>query len=200
MTSTKKAEANKRNAKKSTGPRTAFGKSQSSRNAIRHALSASDERVETNQELIRDIIGLLIKDIETSGPLEFYAREVALSLLELSRVKAAKTKVWNLVSSDLSAKSHGVLYEYLDLLPSVWPKQLEKMWRQQVPEAFEKPFDSENERSIAIYSIAAEKLNKLIRYERRAANRRNRAVRAFNAEQLALAKAMETQPLGSSGG
>jgi hypothetical protein len=39
MATAKQIEANRRNAKRSTGPRTASGKSKSSRNALRHGLS-----------------------------------------------------------------------------------------------------------------------------------------------------------------
>jgi hypothetical protein len=40
MTSLKQIEANRRNALKSTGPRTKDGKQQSSQNAVRHGLTA----------------------------------------------------------------------------------------------------------------------------------------------------------------
>ena len=39
-TSPNKIEANRRNAKKSTGPRSAAGKAKSSRNAVKHGLLA----------------------------------------------------------------------------------------------------------------------------------------------------------------
>ena len=40
MTSLKQIEANRRNAKDSTGPRSKAGKQRSSRNAVRHGLTA----------------------------------------------------------------------------------------------------------------------------------------------------------------
>ncbi|WP_439401360.1 hypothetical protein ACNJYA_32415 [Bradyrhizobium sp. DASA03068] len=41
MTSIRQIEANRRNAKRSTGPKTAGGKTRSSRNALRHGLACS---------------------------------------------------------------------------------------------------------------------------------------------------------------
>ena len=40
MTSQKQIEANRRNAKQSTGPRTTAGKQRTSQNALKHGLSA----------------------------------------------------------------------------------------------------------------------------------------------------------------
>ena len=44
MTSVRKIEANRRNSRKSCGPRTAAGKSIASRNALRHGLAAITHR------------------------------------------------------------------------------------------------------------------------------------------------------------
>ena len=42
MTTPAKVEANRRNARKSTGPRTLVGKARSSKNAVRHGLLSRD--------------------------------------------------------------------------------------------------------------------------------------------------------------
>jgi hypothetical protein len=47
MASDKQIQANRRNARRSTGPRTAAGKSIASRNAFRHGLSVSQAKDET---------------------------------------------------------------------------------------------------------------------------------------------------------
>lgn len=55
MTSKAKIEANRRNALKSTGPRSKFGKSRSSRNALKHGLTAKTDPQETS-EIFQEIL------------------------------------------------------------------------------------------------------------------------------------------------
>ena len=86
-------------------------------NAMRHSLSMSNGRSEIDEEFLSHIVAHLIEDMEQNEALVFHAREVGLSLLELSRVKAAKEKVWNFASCDLNTKNYGILYGYTDELP-----------------------------------------------------------------------------------
>ena len=46
-----------------------------------------------------------------------------------------------------------------------------------LPHLFEAPFETDIERDAAILKLASKKLSKLIRYERRAANMRDKALR-----------------------
>ena len=55
MTSKKQIEANRRNAKKSTGPKTEEGKAKSSMNALKHGLTS--QRVWLNEEEKKDFHG-----------------------------------------------------------------------------------------------------------------------------------------------
>ncbi len=64
-TSPNKVDANRRNAKKSTGPRSAAGKAKSSRNAVKHGLLAgrivlADHKDEDPQQFSLLLDGLLV--------------------------------------------------------------------------------------------------------------------------------------------
>src|SRR5215211_4571163 len=78
MTSDKQADANRRNARKSTGPKTPEGKAAVRRNALKHgllsqevllpgedeaALRGLDERLRTELQPVRELEGLLVDRI-----------------------------------------------------------------------------------------------------------------------------------------
>jgi len=88
MASERQTAANRRNAKKSTGPRSASGKKRSSQNAHRHGLTkpvSSADFGEQLENLARQIAGDL-DDIATLA----LARVAAEAQLQLSRVKQVK--------------------------------------------------------------------------------------------------------------
>jgi hypothetical protein len=71
--SEKKLQANRRNAQKSTGPKTPEGKARSSRNAIKHGLLAQqiliddDDDPNEKQEDFDQLLQGLIEDYQPSG-------------------------------------------------------------------------------------------------------------------------------------
>lgn len=182
MTSIKKIEANRRNARKSTGPRSKLGKVKSSSNAIRHKLTMEMELTEAQENLVINIKDKLLLDVDSCGQLEPYAHVVALALVELSRVREAQAAVWDFASRSYSGKFHGALYKYSGCLASELSEEIEEFYMRFIPEAFEKPIDSADKKNCAIASLAIEKLVKLHRYERKAVNRRNKAIRVFDVE------------------
>ena len=88
MATVKQAAANRRNAANSTGPRTKPGKARSSRNALKHGLSAEqvvmfDEDPAAFEALRSD----LFEHYQPTGPVaEHLVEQVALSIWRLRRV------------------------------------------------------------------------------------------------------------------
>ena len=92
MTSNRKIEANRRNSRKSCGPRTAAGKATASRNALRHGLAALTHRQPAPSAEIEEFARALCSD--DHDPMLFaQAVKVAQSKMELRAVRAQKVAV-----------------------------------------------------------------------------------------------------------
>jgi hypothetical protein len=178
MASERQIAANRRNARKSTGPRGWAGKSRASRNAYRHGLSvsvgASATLAPQLDKLARKIAGNAINAITLER-----AREIAQAELDLARVRRAKvalierTRAFaatdraqvsvSRADGDLKATSErgsATMSEPTDCAPMMPPQDSEQ---------------DPNRSAEAIRRVLPE-LRKLDRYERRAAARRDRAV------------------------
>ena len=92
MTSTRKIEANRKNARASTGPKTAQGRARLARNALRHGLSlpvCSDPVLcEEVESLAREIAGT-----EADVEIRELARRVAEAQIDLRRVRHARHRL-----------------------------------------------------------------------------------------------------------
>ena len=96
MASKKQIEANRKNAKKSTGPKTGEGKAKSSMNALKHGLTS--QRVWLNEEEERDFkefrLGL-VDEMEPWGSLEIqFVCRIAAQMWRLARVPAWRPNCW----------------------------------------------------------------------------------------------------------
>jgi len=89
MTSLKKIEANRRNASRSTGPRTAEGKTRASRNAVKHGLASIGS---TDPEMAHEVEALAcaIAGEDSNGDRQAVAREAAAAWIALQRAKAVQ--------------------------------------------------------------------------------------------------------------
>jgi hypothetical protein len=89
MTSLRKLQANRANARTSTGPRSAAGKLRSARNARRHGLSVP---VWSDRELSADarILALEIAGRDAAPALQLLAQLIAESQIDLKRVRQAR--------------------------------------------------------------------------------------------------------------
>jgi hypothetical protein len=92
MTSNRKIEANRRNSRKSCGPRTAGGKATASRNALRHGLAALTHRQPAPSAEGEEFAGALCGD-DRDPELLAQAVKVAQTKMELRAIRAQKVAV-----------------------------------------------------------------------------------------------------------
>jgi hypothetical protein len=92
MATERQIAANRANAKKSTGPKTAAGRLRSSRNAFRHGLSLP-LRLDTATSKKADAIARLLTRDQADAEQLTAATEVAQAQLELLRIRAVRAKL-----------------------------------------------------------------------------------------------------------
>lgn len=105
MISDKQLEANRRNALKSTGPKTEEGKSISSKNALTHGLRAQQIVIEgESQEEFDDFCELLIDHLSPDGPLEMLLVDrIAASSWRLRRTGHIEAQIFDEMRNSLAA-------------------------------------------------------------------------------------------------
>jgi hypothetical protein len=171
MSTSRQIEANRVNARGSTGPRTSAGKSRTSRNARRHGLSTlvgCDPALSTEvEELVRRLVGVADADIAAS------ARAFAEAAIDLARVERARLELIRRV--------------LVPGIPGEWQEdrtigdaETDTAAVVEAPEAplDKSPMDIAGAGQAAV-AVAVCQLPKLDRYERRARARRRLAARAF---------------------
>jgi hypothetical protein len=125
MTSPAKLRANRRNARKSTGPRTAAGKARAARNARRHGLNLpvlADPTVTPEIESLARTIATSVTGQAVDGDTDAaagarghrHACAVAELMIDLSRVRDAKQPVIAALHADPAATA-GPLRELMRL-------------------------------------------------------------------------------------
>jgi beta-galactosidase GanA len=91
LTSEKKIEANRRNARRSTGPRSAEGKARSRLNAVSHGLSAQLSAVIGAEEIAR--IADMVAPPDAAEPLKAAAWRLAQGEVLLDRCRMARAAI-----------------------------------------------------------------------------------------------------------
>src|SRR6266508_3400425 len=94
MTSPAKIAANRRNARRSTGPRSAAGKARARRNAFRHGLATPASLDHVAMDRIDDLVVALTRDFPDQLELEL-ATLAAEAQSEIERVRQAKVSMVN---------------------------------------------------------------------------------------------------------
>jgi hypothetical protein len=178
LTSDRKVKANRANARASTGPHTAQGRTRSARNALRHGLSlpvCSDPALcEEVEALARDIAGT-----DANAEILELARRVAEAQIDLRRVRYARHKLLSDALGDRYYDSRENALEKLRFISS--------LARPNAPDiplpVLERYLTStpKGPRKFAIIlSQEAKRLLAMERYERGALSRRKAAIQVFD--------------------
>jgi hypothetical protein len=117
MSTDRKIESNRKNAQKSTGPRSEAGRRRSRRNAFRHGLAiaiASDPAFSSEIEVLAKVLS---GDIGRQ-PVGEFARQVAEAEIDLLRIRKARASQFSSVigNPDVQPEDHSKLNECLEKL------------------------------------------------------------------------------------
>lgn len=177
MATKRQIAANRRNASKSTGPRSSAAKKRTSRNAYRHgltlSLTSSAAFAKRLDNLARKIAGGSKNEI-----IREYARAAAHSEFDLARVRQVKLALIERVSAFGALDAPQVLgpLEEMRYLRSIFLGRAPPVLPERVDPVATMP-TQEPERTAEAVRRALPELVKLDRYESRAVSRRNRAIR-----------------------
>ena len=94
MTSDRKIESNRKNAQKSTGPRSEAGQRRSRRNALRHGLAVA---IGSDPSFSKDIESLVTILLSGGGgkPIGEFARQAAEAEIDLLRIRKLRASRFN---------------------------------------------------------------------------------------------------------
>jgi hypothetical protein len=180
LASEKQIAANRRNAQKSIGPKSERGKKRSSKNAFRHGLSIPVSAVESEARL-KELSRRFARDAADAKILAL-AEKAADAQLELARVREIQTAMIERALIQGASRS-GSLDSQMDDLshPFVQTDCQGAMRGESLPLEASVPRPEGKEQEVRpflddISHILAE-LTKIDRYQKRAAGRRDRAIR-----------------------
>jgi hypothetical protein len=168
MATERQLEANRRNAQKSTGPRSASGKKRSSENSYKHGLSkrpSSREFDRQSETLARQIAG----PTDDNERLQL-ARDLAEGEIRLEEIRQLKIAMVESVKAGVGSNGAG---SHTDCIND---HELSRDFLATGDTIANAEEDEAHRDSVAIRNLSVE-LNKLIRYETRESVRRDKAMR-----------------------
>ena len=178
MATERQIAANRRNARKSTGPRSSAAKKRASRNAFRHGLTSSLASSAAIAKRLDEFARKIAGDSKNEIILE-HARTAAEAELDLARVRQVKVALIQRVSAlgALDAPQvFGFLAEEIRYLKSILSGRAPPILPEPIDPLATMP-TQEPERTAEAVRRALPELVKLNRYEFRAVSRRDRAIR-----------------------
>src|SRR5262245_24794702 len=180
MASERQIAANRRNARKSTGPRSGAGRKRASRNAYRHGLTLSITSTAAYAKHLDKLVREIVGDSKDAIVLE-RARAIAQAELDLARVRRAKVALIE------RASAFGELdpprLTLTQMIRIVNASDRDTLIAPKLIDASATMPPHEPERSAEAVRRVLPELRKLNRYERRAVARRDRAVLGLRVEQ-----------------
>jgi len=178
MVTERQIAANRRNAGKSTGPRSNAAKRRSSRNAYRHGLTSSLPSSAAIAKWLDQLARKIAGDNNNAIVLE-RARAAAQAELDLARVRLIKVAVIERVSALGSLQAphvFGSVAEEIRYLKSILSGRAPPILPERIDPLATMP-TQEPERTAEAVRRALPELVRLNRYESRAVSRRDRAIR-----------------------
>jgi len=177
-TSERKIRANRANARASTGPKTAHGRANSARNALRHALSlpisSNPLFSEAVEALAREIAGA-----DADAEMQELARRVAEAEIDLRRVREARRQLLSEALSNPYYDSAASVSEKLKLIIHLLDDDAPDLPIESLT-AYVITTPEGPDKLALILSQEVQRLAAMDRYERRAFSRRKFAIRAFD--------------------
>jgi hypothetical protein len=184
VTSIRKINANRANARASTGPKTKHGRARSARNSLRHALSLPVD----SDPALSDEVESLAREIAGPGAnaeIQELARRVAEAQIDLRRVHHARHQLLTEALSNPYYESRASTREKLRFL-----SQLLRPNAPDIPfaivEAYVTSTPQGPHKLATILSKEASRLLVIDRYQRRALSRRKFAIRALDEARRSL--------------